>query len=117
MYLDPHEPESCTLPTRCSSICMLSQVASASVILCNSKAEGQAKRVAACDLEQLVARVQLSPEVTHSEVTLQDMTLLDLTQGFAGTADTLLTRWQQPGWHTASLPQQAPLCNSPCEAS
>lgn len=80
---------------------MPSQVASASVILCDSNAGGQAHRVAACDLEQLIARVQLSPEATHTEVTLQEMTLLDLTQGSASIADTILTRWQQPGWHTA----------------
>ena len=80
---------------------MLSQVASASVILLDSDTDGQAKRVAACDLEQLIAKAQLSPEATHTQVTLQEITLLDLTQSSAGIADTLLTRWQQPGWHTA----------------
>lgn len=79
---------------------MLSQVASASVILFDSNADGQAQRVAACDLEQLIAKVQLSPEATHTQVTLQEMTLLDLTQGSASIADTLLARWQQPGWYT-----------------
>lgn len=77
--------------------CVPSQVASASIILSHSNTEGQAKRVAACDLEQLTAKVQLSPEATHAEVTLQDMTLLDLTDGSASTPDALLTRWQQPG--------------------
>lgn len=83
--------------------CVVSQVASASVILSDSTPEGQAKRVAVCDLEQLTAKVQLSPEATHTEVTLQDMTLLDLTHSSANTADALLTRWQQPGQHAACL--------------
>lgn len=85
----------------CSPKLMPSQVASASIILSDSNAAGQAERVAACDLEQLIAKVQLSPEATHTEVTLQEMALLDLTQGAASIADTIVTRWQQPGSHAA----------------
>jgi len=49
------------------------------------------------DLEQLKVHVQLSSEETQAEVTVQEITVLDLAKGSASSADVVLTRWQQSG--------------------
>ena len=82
------------------------QVASASIILSDTTTAGQQMRVASCDLEQLITKARLSPNTTHAEVTLQELTMLDLTQALDSSADAVLTRWQQLGEHLYATVQQ-----------
>ena len=76
---------------------MLLQVASASIMLSDSSTDSQPRQIACCNLEQLSSKVRLSPDTTHAEVILQEMTVLDMTQCSDSSADAVLGRWQQPG--------------------
>lgn len=76
---------------------LLLQVALASIMLSDSSTNRQPRQVACCNMEQLNSKVRLSPDTTHAEATLQEMTVLDMTQRSANSADAVLARWQQPG--------------------
>ncbi|KAA6426735.1 MAG: vacuolar sorting-associated 13F-like [Trebouxia sp. A1-2] len=96
LSLDPHNLPDGRDPSRKLEVIADVKIASGSVTFSDAIKGAHAKQLASIDVEQLKVYVQLRSEATHAKMTVQEITVQDLSTGAADCADVVLARWQQP---------------------
>ena len=92
---------------RCSNLCVLcSQVALTSLVLSDKGTAGTFKQIASADVEQLKVHVSSSSDAIAAEVSAQEITVQDLTEGSGDNSHAMLARWQQSGETHATIALQ-----------